>query len=331
MLPHAAYRRHAFVFVGCVEVRDAVFGDERGRDVRRPLLRGEVVHRPLRAERPEPVTVEGGQPGGHEAAVRTAEHADAIGVAEVVAVECRVDDRQHVVDVDAAPAGTRLDRVARAVDRLAPAGVPSAPATRVAEHDHEAGRCLHLELVEEVLAVLGERAAVDVEQHGVAEGLVEVGGPHDPGVDLVGAVGRASGEVLPTEQLSRELGTDVGAALVADVQLGELRDRAPGSGDDRCRGVERRDRQRSVGHRGRHERAVRRQPVEVRRLLDPRPWPAVACPTPRPVPVHPTRSRTCGRNRRRSSGSPTPERSRCRSAGCRPWRSAVMVRCRRSR
>ncbi len=128
----------------------------------------------------------------------------------------------------------------RTHDRLAPAGVAAAAAAGVAEHDDEAGSGLHLELVEEVLAVLGVRAAVDVEQHRVALRLVEVGRPHDPGVDLVGAVGGRRGELLPAEQRCGDRVADVGAALVADVQLGWMIDDCA-SGRDRAAGsVERR-------------------------------------------------------------------------------------------
>ena len=44
----------------------------------------------------------------------------------------------------------------RAEDRLAPSGVTSACAARVAEHDDEPGRCLHLEFVEEYTPRRGE-------------------------------------------------------------------------------------------------------------------------------------------------------------------------------
>ena len=142
-----------------------------------------------------------------------------VAVAERVAVERGVDDRQDVVDVDGAPTRAGHGRVVRALDRLAPAGVPAAAAAWVAEHDDEAGRRLHLELVVEVLAVLGVRATVDVEQDRVPLRLVEVGGSHDPGVDLVGPVGGGGGEVLPLQEFAGELVADVRAPLVADVQL----------------------------------------------------------------------------------------------------------------
>ena len=257
-------RREALVLVGSLEVVHAVDRVECRRDVGRPLQRRRVVDRSLGAERPEPIAVVTGEPRGHEPAVRAAEHADAVGVAEVVAVECGVDDRKDVVDVDRSPSRTGHGRVVRTLDGLAPAGVPATAAAWVAEHHDEAGRGLHLELVEEVLAVLGVGTAVDVEQHGVALRLVEVGGPHDPGVDLVGAVGGAGGEVFPVEQMCGELVADVGASFVADVELGRMGGGLLGSGHDAAPGIERRHRHGAVGQRGRDERAVRGQPVQVR-------------------------------------------------------------------
>jgi hypothetical protein len=79
--------------------------------------------------------------------------------------------------------------VVRAVDGLAPRRVTARRAARVAHHHDVARAGLDLRLVEEPVAVLGERAAVDVEQHGVALGRVEVRRRDHPAVDL-GSVGR---------------------------------------------------------------------------------------------------------------------------------------------
>jgi hypothetical protein len=134
----------------------------------------------------------------------------------------------------------------------------------VAEYDDEAGGGLHLELVEEVLAVLGVRTAVHVEQHRIALGLVEVDRPHDPGVDLVGPIGGGRGEVLPTEQRRCERVADVGAALVADVELGRVCRRLLGAGDQPEGGIERGHRHRPLGERCRRAAPVGDNPVEVR-------------------------------------------------------------------
>ena len=238
-------------------------GVERRGDVRRQLERRRVVDGAFRAERPESIAVVSCQPCRHPAAVRAAEHADPAGVAELVAVECGVDDRQHVLDVDGAPTGTGHGRMTRALDRLTPPGVPSAAAARIAEHDDEAGIGLHLELVEEVLAVLCVRASMDVEQHRIPLRLVEVGRPHDPGVDLVGSVARAGGEAFPGMQCGGECVAHVGSAFVLDVQLCRLGRRLLRAGDHAAGDIEGGDRHGPVGQRLRHERTVSGQPEEV--------------------------------------------------------------------
>jgi hypothetical protein len=108
------------------------------------------------------------------------------------------------------------------------------------------------------------RTAVDVEQHRVALRLVEVGGTHDPGVDLVGAVGGAGGEAFPPEQSCREFVADVGAALVADVELGGVGCGFLRPGHEAGRRIERRHRDRALGDRCGDERTVGREPVQVR-------------------------------------------------------------------
>ena len=141
-----------------------------------------------------------GQQRGHVAAVAATEHPDPVRVAERVAVERAVEHGEHVVDVDGAPAGARDHRVLGPDDRLTPRRVPAAAAARVGHQHDEAGGGLHLRLVEERLAVLRERAAVHVEQHGVLAARLEALGAHDPGVDLAAAVGGRNGEALPAEE-----------------------------------------------------------------------------------------------------------------------------------
>ena len=173
-------------------------------DVGRVLLGDHVVDRPLAADRPEAIAEPAGQRRRHVAAVAAAEHADAIAVAERVGGQGVVEHRHHVVDVDRPPAGAGHLVGLGATDRLSPCGVPAAAAAWVAHQHDEPGGGLHLGLVEERLAVLGERSAVDVDQHRVRRRLVEVLGAHDPGVDLVAAVGARHGELLPVRPRPRQ-------------------------------------------------------------------------------------------------------------------------------
>ena len=112
-----------------------------------------------------------------------------------VAAQRLVEDGVHVVDVDRTPASPGGLRVVRTADRLAPGRVAARRAAGVAHHDDVARARLDLRLVEEPVAVLGERAAVDVEQHGVALGRVEVGRRDHPAVDL-DVIGRRGHEPL---------------------------------------------------------------------------------------------------------------------------------------
>ena len=206
------------------------------RNVTAPLLRQHVVDRPLAADRPEASTVSSRQQGRHVAAVAAAEHADAVAVAEAVAIQRGVDHGENVVDVDGAPAGAGHRWVLGAEDRLAPRRISAAAATGVAHHHDEPGGGLHLGLVEERLAVLRERPAVHVEQHRVLASGFEALRPHDPGVDLVGPVGGGHAEALPAEEAARHRGD----RTVQRDDLGWVLDRRLGHRDAAARSIERR-------------------------------------------------------------------------------------------
>ena len=121
-----------------------------------------------RADGPEAVAVAAGEHRRHVAAVAAAEHADPVAVAERVAVERGVEHGEHVVDVDRAPAGAGRPSGASGPMIAWPHAVcRPLPPRGLRHHDDEAGGGLHLRLVEERLAVLRERPAVDVEQHRV--------------------------------------------------------------------------------------------------------------------------------------------------------------------
>ena len=87
----------------CSDLNAVEMSDDHSSDVRLLTARSEQNAR-------EAVAVLGGQPRRHEPAVGTAEHADAVAVAELVPIEGGVDDRQDVVDIDAAPTGPRARR-----------------------------------------------------------------------------------------------------------------------------------------------------------------------------------------------------------------------------
>src|ERR671922_145101 len=149
-------------------------------DVARAVLRDEAVHRPLRAGSRETVGMSD-DPRGHVAAVRAAHHADALGIAEVEAAERLVEYGHDVLVVDRAPPGAALDGPA---NRPPPVFAVAGRAARVRVEDDVACACVDLELVEELVSVLRERPAVDIEQDGVAPARFEAGGAHDPGLDL---------------------------------------------------------------------------------------------------------------------------------------------------
>ena len=187
-----------------------------------------------RADGAEPIAVAAGEHRGHVPAVAAPEHADAVGIAEPVAGECGIEDGEDVVDVDRAPTGAGDRVVLGTHDRLTPRRVPAAAATGVGHHDDEPGGGLDLRLIEEQLAVLRERSAVDVEQHGVLATRLEALRTHDPGVDLAGAVGRRHGELLPPEEAAR----DLGHGTVERDDLGWVLDRGLGHRDVPGPGVE---------------------------------------------------------------------------------------------
>ncbi len=236
---------------------------EARRDVGRVLEGGRIVDGTFGTDRPEPFAMVAGEPRRHPTAVRATEHADAVAVAEVVAVECGVDDRQDIVDVDGSPSGSGSDGMLRTHDRLAPRRVPTAAPSGVAGDDDEPGRRLHLELVVERLAVLCERSAVNVEQHRVATRLVEVRRPHDPGVDLAGAVGGSGREPLPPDQVLGQRAPDVGAAFTVDEELRRVVDGHLRHRDDAACRIEGGHGDRTLGDRCRHERPVGRHAIQV--------------------------------------------------------------------
>src|SRR5919198_388549 len=100
-------------------------------------------------------------------------------------------------------------------------------ASRVRVHDGVSRAGVHLELVEEPVRVLGERSAVDVEQHRVPPALVESDRAHDPRLHLAPVL-RGRGEALRAGEFAHfdELPPDAGQASVAREELGELRRRA---------------------------------------------------------------------------------------------------------
>lgn len=114
----------------------------------------------------------------------------------------------------------------------------------VAHHDDVAGRGLDLRLVEEPVAVLGERPAVHVEQYRIALGRVEVGRGEEPAVDL-GPVGRRGAEALGRNDAGaggEALGQRSQPPLLAigadGVQLRRALDRRGGEGHRVTDGVE---------------------------------------------------------------------------------------------
>jgi hypothetical protein len=97
--------------------------------------------------------------GGHVAAVRPAHDPDPVGVGLGEACDGRVHHRLEVEGVDAVLRRPRPD------DRPRPVPSATGRAAGVGPDDEIAGAGVDLELVEEGIAVLGGRAAVDAEQH----------------------------------------------------------------------------------------------------------------------------------------------------------------------
>ena len=138
---------------------------------------------------------------GHVAAVTSAEHADAVDIAERILRQRAVENGEHVFNIGVTPTSAWCNRVFAPKNCLAPGLFAAARAAGVAHEHHETCRCLHLCFVEERFAVLRVRAAVHVEQHRVFFLRVEADWLHDPRVNLCWAtgVGGSAGdrEMLP--------------------------------------------------------------------------------------------------------------------------------------
>ena len=81
-----------------------------------------------------------------------------------------------------------------------------------------------------------------VEQNGVRPVRVEIGGAHDPGIDLVGPVRARYGELLPTEPVSGHVGEAAVDAIDREPQLAAVLDGRTRRGDDAVADVEPLDR-----------------------------------------------------------------------------------------
>ena len=126
---------------------------------------------------------------GHVAAVTSAEHANAVGIAERILCQRAVKNGEHIFNIGVTPTSARCNRVFASKNCLAPCLFAAARAAGVAHEHHETSRCLHLCFVEERFAVLRVRAAVHVEQHRVFFLRVEADWLHDPCVDVCWAAG----------------------------------------------------------------------------------------------------------------------------------------------
>ncbi len=200
--------------------------------------REQVVDRPFRTDRLEALAVPCRQQRRHVAPVAAADHADPSAVTELVPRQRLVEHGDHVVDVDRTPPRALRDAVLRAHDRLAPRRVPPTAATRVRHEHDEARRSLHLGLVEERLPVLSERSAVHVEHHRIALGGIEVGGAHDPRIDLIGTVGARHAELLPSEPVGRDVGGALRPFAAVDPELRRMFDHPLGGCNHAAGGVE---------------------------------------------------------------------------------------------
>src|ERR1700691_4584329 len=108
-----------------------------------------------------------GGPGGHEAAVGAAENTEPGGIDPAEALAGGLHAGHHVRVVRSAPAGARILRALGAPDGPAPVLAVAGATAGVAIQDAEAGGGLQLEIVGETVAVLRERAAVDIQQRRV--------------------------------------------------------------------------------------------------------------------------------------------------------------------
>src|ERR1700679_3574644 len=102
--------------------------------------------------------------GGHDPAVGPAQDAERAGVDPAELLAGGVGAGHHVGEVSPAPARAGIGRPLRPADGPAPLLAVAGAAPRVAVQDAEAGRGLELEVIGEAVPVLGERAAVHVEQ-----------------------------------------------------------------------------------------------------------------------------------------------------------------------
>ena len=167
----------------------------------------------------------GHDPAGHVAAVGSTQHAKTVGVDEVEVFECSVDDCHAIVVVGAAPASA-LGFVFRSKNGRCPGVLSTRAAARVGAQHHVASFGLHLEFVEVIVAVLRERAAVNVEQCRVFLGRVKVVGAEDPTVDLV-AIGRckkvfAGARVCFGQERRTDRGELMCLAVDIHIELGRL-------------------------------------------------------------------------------------------------------------
>ena len=159
-------------------------------------------------------------PRRHEAAVGTADDAEPLGVDEVVALECCVDRRHHVLVVDGPPARPLIAR--GSADRAAPLLAVAGGTARIRVHDGVARTRVDLELVEEARVVLRERSAVNRKQCRILRAGLEAGRANDPAIDLA-AVLRTRGEPFGFDELPpiHERTAHVRQLSIAGVQLGQ--------------------------------------------------------------------------------------------------------------
>ena len=269
-LPRVGRRRHLQPLVDVLPHRPAELPLEDPEHVARAEGAHQVVDRPLRQRRREPLRV-ADHPRRHVAAVRAAEDAEPVPVEEGEPLERGVDDAHQVLVVDAAPAGAGTS--SRPADRPPPRLRAAGAAARVRVENAVAGARVDLDLVEEPRLVLGERAAVDREQDRVPATLVEARRSHEPRVDL-GSVGRDGGEPFRLGDLAArdEVVADGGDALSGSTeQFVRARRRARGVDEHSVEQVVQPDRLLAPDEELRLARAVRvdRVDVHVAAVLDP--------------------------------------------------------------
>ena len=201
-----------------------------------------------RADRPEAVAVAAGQQRRHVAAVAAAEHADPVGVAERVAVERGVEHGEHVVDVDRCPSRCP-GRVGcfGPDDRLPPRRVRGR--CRRAGCDisttNPAAACIWASS-KNVSPYCVNGPPWTLSSTGYAATGSKPAGPHDPGVDLVGAVGASARRTSPSRgsRGSRAVTGPSSVTISAGCSTVGL-----GHGDAAAGGVEAVHRERPAGER----------------------------------------------------------------------------------